>query len=75
MNSYLTITSGKSKWVALFLCVLFGVFGVHYFYVGRFFWGIIYLFTFGLFGIGWAIDIIRILLGTFKDNVGVPLRR
>lgn len=75
MNAYVTITSGKSKWVAFILCLFFGEFGIHYFYVGRLFWGIIYLCTLGLFGIGWVIDIIRILLGTFKDNAGVPLRK
>ena len=75
MSAYYTITSGKSKLVALILCVLFGCFGIHYFYVGRFFMGILYLCTLGFFGIGWVIDILRILLGTFKDGAGVPLRR
>ncbi len=52
----------KSKWVAFFLCLLFGEFGIHKFYEGKILGGIIYLFTFGLFGFGWIIDIIAILL-------------
>lgn len=74
MSAYYTVTSDRSRFVAFFLCLFFGVFGVHNFYVGKFFWGLIYLLTLGLFGIGWVIDIIRILLGTFKDGDGVPLR-
>lgn len=74
MSAYYTVTSDRSRFVAFFLCLFFGVFGVHNFYVGKFFWGLIYLLTLGLFGIGWVIDLIRILLGTFKDGDGVPLR-
>lgn len=52
----------KSKWIALVLCVFLGWLGIHRFYEGKIFTGIIYLFTFGIFGIGWIIDIIRIAL-------------
>lgn len=55
----------KNKWVAFVLCVLFGYFGVHKFYEGKVGMGIVYLFTFGLFGIGWFIDCISLL---FKPN-------
>ena len=51
----------KDKWVAFFLCLFFGVFGMHKFYEGRIGPGILYLFTFGLFGIGWFIDLIVLL--------------
>ncbi len=50
----------KNKWVALALCV-FTICG-HKFYEGKIGMGIIYLFTMGLFGIGWIIDIIALLL-------------
>lgn len=52
----------KNKIVALILCVLFGLFGAHKFYEGKTGMGILYLFTMGLFGIGWIIDIINIAM-------------
>lgn len=53
----------KNKWIALLLCI-FTVCG-HKFYEGKIGMGILYLFTVGLFGIGWIIDIISLL---FKPN-------
>ncbi len=53
----------KNKWISFFLC-LFTVCG-HKFYEGKIGMGIIYLFTGGLLGIGWGIDIISLL---FKPN-------
>ena len=61
---------GKSRGVALLLCFFFGVFGAHYFYVGRPGMGLLYLFTFGFGGLGWLVDMIRILIGTFRDSSG-----
>lgn len=49
----------KNKWIALLLCI-FTVCG-HKFYEGKIGMGILYLFTVGLFGIGWIIDIISLL--------------
>lgn len=66
--------SRKSQIVALILCVFFGGLGVHYFYVGRIGMGLLYLFTFGLFGIGWIVDIIRIAVGAFPDRDGYYLK-
>ena len=74
MANYVTSTSDKSKKVALILCVLLGMLGFHYFYVGRIGKGLLYLFTGGLFCIGWLIDIIKIATGGFKDNSGQCLR-
>lgn len=54
-----------SKWTAFFLCLFLGVFGAHKFYEGKTGMGIVYLFTFGLFGIGWFIDLIALF---FKPN-------
>lgn len=51
----------KNKWVALFLCIFLGVLGGHKFYEGKVGMGILYLFTGGLFCIGWIIDIIVLL--------------
>lgn len=63
----------KQKWVAFFLCLFFGYFGVHRFYVRKMGTGILWLFTFGLGGIGWLVDLVMILLGAFRDNMGHPL--
>ena len=66
--------SDSNKIVALILCIFLGEFGAHYFYVGKIWKGILYLFTFGLLGIGWFVDIIRIACGTFRDKRGNYLR-
>lgn len=62
--------STKSRWGAFTLCLIVGMFGIHYFYVGRIGKGILYLFTFGLFGFGWFIDMIIIATGKFRDANG-----
>lgn len=54
--------TARNKWVALVLCFFFGYFGMHRFYEGKMGTGILYAFTLGLFGIGWLVDIVRILL-------------
>ena len=51
----------RNKWVAFFLCLFLGYFGAHKFYEGKAGTGILYLFTCGLFGIGWFIDCINLL--------------
>lgn len=52
----------KNKWVAFILCFFLGGLGGHKFYEGKIGMGILYLLTVGLFGIGWFIDLIAILL-------------
>lgn len=74
MANYVTGTSDKSKKVALVLCLFFGWCGAHRYYVGKIGTGLIYTFTFGLCGVGCVIDFFKILLGSFRDNVGAPLR-
>lgn len=51
----------KNKWTAFLLCLLLGYFGAHKFYEGKAGMGILYIFTVGLFGIGWLIDCIILL--------------
>lgn len=55
----------KNKWVALILCIFLGYIGAHKFYEGKVGMGILYIFTIGLFGIGWIVDIISLI---FKPN-------
>ena len=74
MSQYVTYTSDKKKGVALILCIFLGVIGAHNFYVGRIGRGLLFLCTGGLFAIGWLVDIIKIATGSFRDNVGAPLR-
>lgn len=51
----------KNKWLAFVLCFFFGLFGVHRFYEGKIGTGLLWLFTWGLFGIGWFVDLIILL--------------
>ena len=74
MSVYTTQTSDKSKKTALILCICGGLFGLHQFYVGNIGKGILYFCTCGLFMFGWIADIIKISTGSFRDNVGAPLR-
>lgn len=55
----------RNKWTAFILCLLLGYLGVHKFYEGRILSGLLYLFTGGLFGIGWLLDTLILL---FKPN-------
>ena len=75
MANYVTVTSDKKKGTALLLCIFLGWMGAHYFYVGRIGRGIVSLITINFFCIGWFVDIFRIELGGFRDNVGAPLRQ
>jgi TM2 domain-containing membrane protein YozV len=46
--------------VAWVLHTFLGLFGVHRFYMGKFFTGLLFLLTGGLFGIGWAYDLVTL---------------
>lgn len=72
---YTESISPKNKMVALLLCIFLGFLGAHRFYVGKIGTGVLYLFTYGLFGFGWIIDIILILCGSFKDSDNLPLKQ
>ena len=55
-------TTGKLQIVAFLLCLFLGLLGVHRFYLGYTLMGVIYILTLGLFGIGWLIDLILLII-------------
>ena len=62
--------SAKSPNVVIFfLCI--GVFGFHYFYLGKYLDGILKWMTFNFLGIGWISDIIRYNLNCLRDSKGM----
>ena len=76
-NYYYTVTDGypyRSRLAAALLCLFFGCFGIHRFYVGKIGTGLIWFFTFGFLGVGWLLDLVFIVLGFFRDKAGYPLR-
>jgi TM2 domain-containing membrane protein YozV len=54
--------------VTLALVLLLGFVGGHRFYVGKVETGILFLFTGGLFFIGWIVDIFTVAFGNFTDK-------
>ncbi|MDO4519167.1 MAG: TM2 domain-containing protein [Eubacteriales bacterium] len=65
--------SHKSRAVAFCLCFFLGWLGVHRFYAGKIGTGILYIFTIGLFGIGWLVDLIKIAAGKFEEKNGAVI--
>jgi hypothetical protein len=65
--------SPKSRAAAALLCLFLGCFGIHRFYVGKIGTGILQLITLGLFGIWAFIDLVFILVGSFRDKENRPL--
>ena len=55
-------------WSQFFLCFFLGILGVHKFVERKTGMGLLYLFTGGLFGIGWLIDCIRYLVAALNQN-------
>ncbi len=65
--------SPRSHLSTLLLCVagfFIGICGMHRFYAGKFWTGLLWLCTVGLFGIGQIIDLIFIICGRFTDAQG-----
>lgn len=61
---------GKSQLIALILVLVVGGLGIHRFYLGYTWQGIVQLLTLGGCGIWSLIDLIRIILGTLKPKDG-----
>ena len=60
-----------SKAGAILITWFLGGLGVHRFMTGKIGTGILWLLTFGLFGIGWLVDLIRVIMGKFTDKDGM----
>lgn len=55
------------------LCLYGGIFGAHRFAMGRWFTGLVYLLTCGLFLAGWLVDLLQLFMGIQKDKDGFLL--
>lgn len=74
LNPDFSSSSQKNRLTAFVICLFLGILGGHYFYVGRYKNGLIYLFTGGLLGLGWMYDMAMIAFGRFADSRGRLLK-
>ena len=66
-------TSLKSQFIKLLICFFVGYLGIHKFMERKTFLGLLYLFTFGLFGIGYFFDCAVytfVFIGSFIKYLG-----
>ena len=68
------LKSEKSFVSTLLMCLFLGGIGGHRFYVGKIGTGIVQLLTLGGLGIWSFIDLIRIVIGNFKDAEGLTIQ-
>ncbi len=62
--------AGKSQVIALVLCALVGGLGIHRFYLGYVWQGVVQLLTLGGCGIWALIDLVRIITGDLGPKNG-----
>lgn len=67
--------SDKDFVPAALLCYFLGVLGMHRFYTGKIFTGLLMMFTFGGMGIWTMVDMVTLITGSFRDANGLPLNR
>lgn len=65
--------SDKKILPAFLLCFFLGILGLHRFYVGKIGTGVLQVLTLGGLGIWAFIDLIIIVVGSFKDKEGNTL--
>ncbi|PID67726.1 MAG: hypothetical protein CR968_05160 [Flavobacteriia bacterium] len=63
-------SSGKSQLTALLLAVLVGALGIHRFYLGYIWQGVVQLLTLGGLGVWALIDLVRIATGDLQPKDG-----
>jgi TM2 domain-containing membrane protein YozV len=68
------MSKSKSKLTTLILLLILGFFGIHRFYTGYIWLGILYLFTGGILGIGIAVDLAFIICDQYEDKNGNILK-
>lgn len=59
LKSTTNTNASDSPWGMFIVCLFFGMFGLHKFLEIKFGMGILYLFTCGLFGVGWIVDCVK----------------
>ena len=62
--------SPHKRLILLVVCFFFGYLGIHRLVVNKIGTGLLYLCTVGFFGIGWLVDMILLLVGSFRDKEG-----
>jgi TM2 domain-containing membrane protein YozV len=62
--------SNRNWNTALLLSILLGIFGADRFYVGRTGLGVLKLVTFGGYFVWWVVDVILLIQGRMKDDLG-----
>jgi hypothetical protein len=70
LTSPAAAAGGKSQIMALILCALVGGIGIHRFYLGYTWQGVVQLLTLGACGVWTLIDLIRIITGDLQPKNG-----
>jgi TM2 domain len=70
LSSPAAAEEGKSQVIALILAIVVGGIGIHRFYLGYTWQGVVQLLTFGGCGIWSLIDLIRIITGDLQPKGG-----
>lgn len=67
--------SDKKRLLTIIICLVFGIFGAHRFYVGKPKTAMLMLFTIGGLGIWYLIDLLILLFGEFIDSKGRKVKK